>query len=346
MSTAYHMVHYRSFEAKSEGKTPSLESLCRSALGQKDSSSLSLWERAQDRFFDLGDASKRQVVLNRVADLSSAVFGEMCLVQNDGLQALLQLEASKIQLSNITLAEVFSLGEKTAPQGSQFVRGLAYWLAVGNHVFFIKTQSMTTDLIHSYLDWLLNVCTSTAPKNLVFKLQAEFDKSQLGSDDIGDIQSLRISGKSAQRLSIKQAVEPGEKTVKTSRRVAERLYQFEQALPLTEVIFGKKKAAALVDSLGPDEYLAVDAQVKVRGRRTEQSRQVMKEIANDLADFTEGKVQVEGKDGKISDDDAILRVRMPFSLPHEGSSLLDFDNVADQLQEVYSRFVHDGKLKA
>jgi hypothetical protein len=37
---------------------------------------------------------------------------------------------------------------------------------------------------------------------------------------------------------------------------------------------------------------------------------------------------------------------MPFLVGHEGSNLLDFDNVADQLQEVYSRFVQDGKIKA
>ncbi len=38
--------------------------------------------------------------------------------------------------------------------------------------------------------------------------------------------------------------------------------------------------------------------------------------------------------GKVSDDDAILRTKMPFDLPHEGSNFLDFENVADQLQEV------------
>ena len=86
--------------------------------------------------------------------------------------------------------------------------------------------------------------------------------------------------------------------------------------------------------------------MKVRGRRTEESRAKLREIANDLADMTEGEVQVEGKDGKVSDGDAILRTRMPFHLPHEGSNLLEFDNVSDQLQEVYARFVKDGKIKA
>ena len=86
--------------------------------------------------------------------------------------------------------------------------------------------------------------------------------------------------------------------------------------------------------------------MKVRGRRTEQSKAQMQGIANDLADLDDAKVQIEGKDGRVTDGDAILRTRMPFNLPHEGSNLLEFDNVADQLQEVYSRFVKDRKLPA
>ncbi|MDZ4273688.1 MAG: hypothetical protein U0975_13570 [Erythrobacter sp.] len=106
------------------------------------------------------------------------------------------------------------------------------------------------------------------------------------------------------------------------------------------------QADSLVESLGPEEYLAVEASVKVRGRRTEESRKKFQAIANDLADESDAKVQIEGKDGRIVDGDAILRTRMPFHVPHEGSNLLEFDNVADQLQEVYARFVKDGKIKA
>jgi hypothetical protein len=113
-----------------------------------------------------------------------------------------------------------------------------------------------------------------------------------------------------------------------------------------EALFGKKETDSLVESLGPEEYLAVEASVKVRGRRTEESRKKFQSIANDLADASDAKVQIEGKDGRIVDGDAILRTRMPFHLPHEGSNLLEFDNVADQLQEVYARFVKDGKIKA
>ena len=67
---------------------------------------------------------------------------------------------------------------------------------------------------------------------------------------------------------------------------------FEQAVPIVEALIGSKKTKSLVDSLGPNEYLAVDASVKVRGHRTTESKEHMQNLANELADLTDGKVQV------------------------------------------------------
>lgn len=343
MPTAYHMVHYRKFGGEGLKDGATLEALCRAALSTKDSANSTLWERVKDRFQDLSDAEGRQISLNKVADLSTAVFGEMCLVQEHGLQALLALNASKIQLSNITLAEVFDLNESQAPKGTQFIRGMAYWIAINNNLLFVKTQSMSSDMMHNYLIWLIG---SKIPSGANPKFQAEFDRSQAGGD-IGEIKSMRVSGKSMPQMSL---LNPNsneyQKSVKTSRRISENSYVYEKAESIVEIIFGKKKTESLVESMGPEEYLTVDAAVKVQGKRTEASREKLKEIVNDLADVEDAKVQVEGKDGKFSEEDAIIRTRMPFELAHSGSNLLEFDNVADQLQEVYSRFVRDGKIDA
>lgn len=343
MSTAYHMVHYRRFEADAKlpkGKT--LEVLCRDALNKEKGSS-ALWARPEDRVFDVIDGEGRKIFLNKVADLSSAVFGEMCLAQAKDLQALLRMEPSEVELSDLTTATVYDLNEREAPAGSQFIRGLAYWIAIGDHVLFVKTHSMTPELIRSYFAWLLRTGGVVDP-DMTFALNAEFDNT-MTTGDIGEIRNLRVSGKSAPQ-AVSVPVEPTEREVRTSRRIADRFAQMQQAVPIVEAIFGKSKTTSLVESLGPEEYLAVEASVKVRGRRTEKSRDQFQAIANDLADASDAKVEIEGKDGKVVDGDAILRTRMPFVLPHEGSNLLEFDNVADQLQEVYSRFVKDGKIKA
>ncbi|MEI6558130.1 MAG: hypothetical protein WCO00_06955 [Rhodospirillaceae bacterium] len=345
MSTIYHMVHYRRFKADAKalgGKT--LEALCREAL-QKNNGTSALWARPEDRVFDVSNGEGRKIFLNKFADLSSAVFGEMCLAQDRDLQALLRMQPSVVKLSNLTTATVYNLDEREAPTGSQFIRGLAYWLTIGNHVFFVKTHSMTPELVRLYIDWLLKTRGAVIDPGLTIALDAELDKTK-AAEDIGEIRSLRVTGKAAPQMAVTVPEEPQEREVSTSRLIADRFAQMQQAVPIVEALFGKKKADSLVESLGPEEYLAVEASVKVRGRRTEKSRAKLQSIANDLADASDAKVQIEGKDGRIVDGDAILRTRMPFHQPHDGSNLLEFDNVADQLQEVYSRFVNDGKITA
>lgn len=339
------MVHYRHFDlAPGVNETKTLEELCRAALNTgKDHSKL--WSRPEDRVFAVDGTEGRRIFLNKVADLSEAVFGEMCLAQEKDLQALLKMEPTEIELSDLTTATVYDLSERSAPEGSQFIRGLAYWLAIGNHLLFVKTHSMTPDLIRQYIDWLIKERGCIVGSEFTFELNAEFDRTATAGD-IGDIRNLRLTGKAIpQVISIPQDV-PRKTEVPTSRRIADRFAQMAQAIPIVEALLGKKQADSLVESLGPEEYLAVDASVKVRGRRTKESREKFRAIANDLADASDAKVQIEGKDGRIVDGDAILRTKMPFHLPHEGSNLLEFDNVADQLQEVYQRFVKDGKIKA
>lgn len=346
MATAYHMVNYRRFKADPAGVNgKTLEQLCRDALNKAGAGQSALWSRPQDRVFDVGDSEGRKIFLNKVADLSSAVFGEMCLAQSRDMQALLNMTPSLVQLSNLTTAVVYDLDEREAPTGSEFIRGLAYWMAIGNHVFFVKTHLMNAELLSHYLDWLLRSRASVIAADLSFALDAELDKTKTAGD-IGEIRSLRVTGKAAPQISVAPPSEPTKREVKTSRRIADRFAEMQQAVPIIEALFGKPKAASLVESLGPEEYLAVEATVKVRGRRTEESRSKFQNIANDLADASDAKVQIEGRDGRIVDGDAILRTRMPFHLPHEGSNLLEFDNVADQLQEVYARFVKDGLIEA
>ncbi|PRD42612.1 hypothetical protein C5748_15355 [Phyllobacterium phragmitis] len=344
MSTAYHMVHYRRFEADAKApKGKTIEVLCREALNTQNDKS-KLWARPEDRVFDVGNGDGRKIFLNKVADLSDAVFGEMCLAQEKDMQALLNMKPSQVKLSDLTTATVYDLDERVAPKGSQFIRGLAYWIAIGNHVLFLKTHSMTPEFVRLYLDWLLKSRGAVVDPAMSFALNAEFDKTATAGD-IGEIRNLRVAGKSVPQV-INFEGEAEKREVKTSRRVADKFAQMQQAVPIVKALFGDKQAASLIESLGPEEYLAVEASVKVRGRRTEESRKKFQAIANDLADESDAQVQIEGKDGQIRDGDAILRTRMPFHMPHEGSNLLEFDNVSDQLQEVYSRFVKDGKIKA
>jgi hypothetical protein len=317
----YQIVHYRRFQrATSRVIGPTFEQMCRGALGATDATSMPLWERAQDRVFAYPPPEDRQILLNRVADLQSAVFGEMCLVQAKDLQALIEMKAQRVQLSSLTMAEIYALSERSAPSGSQFLRGLLYWLAISDHLFFVKLNSITSTNMQDYFSWLLNGGASGLSNRTEINFQAEFDPSVV-KGDVGDIRNLRIKGNAAPQVQVVVRDHDQKSTiVETARRVADKVVQSAMALPVVEALLGKSETESLVKSLGPEEYLAVDAAVKVRGKRTETSRAKMREIATGVADMTDAEVRIDGKDGTVRDGDAILRVRMPFSIPQDGSN--------------------------
>lgn len=346
MTGAYHMVNYRRFDLSQKGSEVTLEGLIRTALNASSVSGKTLWERPEDRVCELGDDEGRQIFLNRVADLNDAIFGELCLAQKHDLQALLRFEPSSVRLSNLTTATIFNLEERKAGTGTQFIRGMIYFLVIANHVFFIKLQAMSPSSMKEFLDWLLTTQSSLIPQGAETTYQAEFDVS-MTPGGVGDITSLKISGTTGGQLILPIEVQEGAPRKKgTSRKVYDKLVQYAGALPVLDALLGPAQSKELVASLGEHEYLSVGASVKVQGERTDQSRTMLQRLSNELAERGDGRVEVTGKLGKIVDGDAILRTKMPFDVPVEGSSLLDFENVADQLREVYVRFVKDGKIKA
>ena len=184
----------------------------------------------------------------------------------------------------------------------------------------------------------------TVAPHLAFNLQAEFDRSLA---NVGDIRRLRVAGRQVPSVVAPVSDSDGvEKVVKTRKRVQDAELKNEQARPVWEAVIGQSQTASFIETLGPGEYITADTSLSIRGKRTERTKAKFKELANEIADRGDEKVQIEASDGKVSEGDAILRTRMPFSVPHDGGTLLDFDNVADQLQEVYSRFVKDGKIDA
>lgn len=345
--TTYHMVQYRRFQrGAGVAAQPSFETMCRTVLDDHGASPQPLWKRAGDRVFSYPVPDARQILLNRVADLKSAVYGEMCLVQGKDLQAIIEMTPSNVQLSDLTTAEIYALSERTAPKGSQFLRGLLYWLAIGDHLFFVKLHSITPTNMQDYFDWFLRRASSGLPHGSSVSFQAEFDPSVVNGD-VGDVKSLHIKGTAAPQLRVATTTdEAAPKLTERARRIADSIMESAKAVPVFEAVLGKAKTESLVSSLGPEEYLSADTALKIRGRRTEASRAKVREIATEVAEMTDAQVQIEGKDGILRDGDAILRVKLPFSIPQDGSSLLEFDNVADQLQEVYRRFVADRKIPA
>ena len=93
------------------------------------------------------------------------------------------------------MAEIYSLMESGAPTGTKYVRGLAYFLAIGPHLFFIRTQSLTPEHIRAYIEWLLKTQPGGLGSGDSISLESKFDKSVVGGN-IGEIKALKVGGPS------------------------------------------------------------------------------------------------------------------------------------------------------
>jgi hypothetical protein len=345
VSHTYHLVHYRTFQSPLNPKK-TLEELCREALGRVHGG-LPLWKRPDDRIYRVVEDGKaeRRFLMNRVADLTSGMFGEVCASNASDLQALLRSTAKTKRLTPSAETSYYDLDEATAPSGTQFIRGLAYWLAIGDHLFFITLQSYTAKQLIEYLVWLIN--SSSPPGSPPVNggcFQIELDKSVIGAENIGSIRKFKIGGNTPLGVSVPSDAKP--KTRVYTRKSEKTHASHDKAYEIVKAALGIANAERLVDGLGPQEYITAEAEIKVRGTRTDTTVQNVKAVANEIADLTDAHVEVEGSSGKIKDGDAILRTKMPFSTPNEGGTLLDFDNVSDQMQTVYKRFVDDKKIVA
>jgi hypothetical protein len=170
-------------------------------------------EAAHDQSFDPADG--RKVLLNRVADLSSAVFGEMCLMQNHDSQAPFELKTSTGP------AVEFNDGRDIHSQREGCAEGIAIragggLLARYRQSRFLRENPRHDGEIYSLVHRLAAQDTNFHhPCVGGVKLQAEFYKSQLAGD-IGDIRSLRMSGKAAPHLTVVPPQEKIGRVVRTS----------------------------------------------------------------------------------------------------------------------------------
>ena len=47
------------------------------------------------------------------------------------------------------------VSESIAPQGNEYLKGAAYWLAVGDHCYVVQHSAVRVKAVEEYLTWLL-----------------------------------------------------------------------------------------------------------------------------------------------------------------------------------------------
>jgi hypothetical protein len=264
------------------------------------------------------------------------VFGNLCVYSPGNLQAMLQLSGD----DHRDLAEVLSeLGvrEAPAPEGHEFLHGMAYWLVTGDHVLAIQHQSLQVKALEEYFGWLLAERSGGFKNGSQIILKTVFDRNAVGGD-LGEIKEVQVGGVVHPRVaeSTGDVVEIDKQT-----SLGERTARFGKAREILESILGIDEADNLLRKMPEEAALEVAVRFSYRSKKRKLSRQALSDLAVGLRNLPDGEVTTSGKHGKSKGDDVRLSMARSVPLLAEGSTLLDLNGVFEVLKSTYLRFVED-----
>lgn len=353
MSSKRCKIHYRKLSRKDglfpKGKT--LSTALAEALSHRTSEGRVI-DKARLRITDSSKSAGQQWLINDIIVKDGYVFGDMCLFANGQMQALLKIAEDTGQLSapeNPSLAEVMAaleIAEARAPTGHEYLNGISYWLAIGDHFYQIQHTSLQAKSVEEYFTWLMRDRTPVLNASQQVILEVKFDRGQIG-EDLGEIKSVEIGGIVPETLRppAEMPQKLVEREVETRSTIAEQVgARLQKAKNIIAELLGDVEAERLIASVPDEASLEVTVNIGYRAKKRKFNKEFMSNLANGLRNMPDGEVKIRGKDGEIRGDDARLSSDMSVKKVRPESSLLDLADVEAQLLEVHRRFMHDGKI--
>lgn len=339
-------IHYRKLR-RDNGQFPtgSLSAKVREAFTVKKDT-VAIGDSVVLRITDAPRAEGYQRLLNDYHDGEEFVFGDMCLFAPGQMQSLLQLSADPTHPTLDEVMKAWSIAESKAPDGHEYLHGIAYWMAIGDHFYQIQHVAIPTKAMEEYLTWLLRDQAKVISGTEYVELQAEFDRDQIGGDM--DIKSVEIGGlvpetvKPADGLD---STQPSIKEVETHESMGDRIAaRWEKARQIIVDLLGEVEAEKLIESMPADAALEVTVNIGYRATKRKIGKEFMSNLAAGLRNAPDGELKIRGRDGEIKGDDARLATDMSIRKMSESSGLLDLSHALEQMLEVHRRFLHDGKI--
>jgi hypothetical protein len=302
----------------------------------------------------------RQYVANRVTEVPTnqefkrlwnnftvtdpdVVFGDLCLFLPGELQALLDLAGDTDQVTLDQVMEAWDIAEQRAPDGMEYLRGITYWAAIGDHFYQIQAMSLQAKAMEEYFTWLLRDQTKAIGGSQYVELQATFDREQLADDDLSSIEVGGFIPETihAEEIASTSATIEEEHKQSLGERIA---HSFTKARQILEDLLGEVEASKIISSIPPDASLEVKVNIGYRATRRKLNKEFMNNIEAGLRNMPDGEIKVRGKSGEVKGDDARLAQEMNIKRHGDQSSLLDLEDTLEQILEVHRRFLHDGRI--
>lgn len=340
-------IHYRRLR-RDNGQFPDLSLSAKIAEAlkvKKDGTFLS--DSVQLRIADVPRAEGYQRVLNDFHIGENYVFGDMCLFSPGQMQALLQLANDPEHVTLDEVMKAWAIAERKAPTDHEYLHGIAYWMAIGDHFYQIQHVAMQTKASEEYLTWFLRDQSKVIGSNHHVELQAEFDRAQVGGD-LGEVKSIEVGGLVPETIIMgidlqdKDAVATD---IEIHQSLGEKIASgWGKAKGVLNELLGEIEADKLIEQMPADAALEVTVNIGYRAKKRKFQKDFMKNLASGLRNAPDGELRVRGVDGEIKGDDARLSADMSINKMSDHSNLLDIPHVIDQILEVHRRFLHDGKI--
>lgn len=340
-------IHYRKLN-RSNDQFPSStlsEKLSEALRARKDGTVLG--DSVRLRITDVPRADGYKRVLNDFHVGDNYVFGDLCLFSPGQMQALLKLAGDPDHTTLDEILKAWAIAERKAPDDHEYLHGIAYWLAIGDHFYQIQHVALQSKASEEYFTWFLRDQANVINSSHYIELQAEFDRAQIGGD-LGDLKSIEVGGLVPETIK-PEASAPAqrvlEKDVEMRKSLGERMASsWGKAKSVLNSLLGELEADKLLAQMPPDAALEVSVNIGYRATKRKFQKEFMNNLASGLRNSPDGELRVRGTDGEIKGDDARLSADMSIKKMSENSNLLDIPDVIGQILEVHRRFLHDGKI--
>ncbi len=336
-------VHYRRFDPNQNGWSKgNLQSMLTSALGNRVASGLTVNDDWSARTLPVPGEPQLKRFAHNITVAPTDIAGTLCLFSPDDWAPVLIREgaASAHKSLDEALREV-EIAERPPLEGEDYLRGVAYWLVVNDHLFVVQHTSIQTKAFEEYFKMLFDM-TGVTTEGETFGLKAVFNKTVVGGD-LEEIMAVEVGGILSHGLP--EIISTEAKIIEEQETIGRTTSRFDKALDVLKAVFGEPDAERILRDIPQEAELEVDVRFGYKTRRRGVSRAALADIARSARNLPDGEVTAFGKDGKQIGDDLRLSLPMPFELLREHGALLDLEDARTQLMRVYQRFIEDGKIE-
>ncbi|SFP07729.1 hypothetical protein [Qipengyuania nanhaisediminis] len=338
-------IHYRRL-SREEGAFPdeTLSDRIAAALEADGGDGSKIKEHVKHRTVNVPTQPEYQRALNNFAVDDTYVFGTTCLFAPGQMQALLKLADDDAQPELEAVLEAYEIAEQAAPEGHEYLHGLSYWLAVGDHFYQIQSASLQVGAMEQYLTWLLASKANVIGAEHYVQLQALFDQDQLADDEptfiqVGGIVPETLHADPPQPEDPANVIE-----VEEREKLGGGALGWAKSREILNDLYGALKAQELIDAVPDEAALEVLVSIGYRAKKRKIQKNFMKDLASGLRNLPDGEVTVRTKSGTSKGADARLFQDMGITKVDGASGLLVLEDARDQMLEVHRRFLHDGKI--